>query len=59
MAGVGLLQLRQAGVLFGDDQKVDGGLGIDVAEGQGQIVFVNDISRNLFRHYFVKYCRLS
>ena len=40
--------------VFGDDQDVDGRLGIDVSEGEGEVVFVDDVGGNLAPDDFAK-----
>jgi len=39
---------------FGDDEDVNGGVGLDVAEGEDEVVFIDDIRRNLAGDDFFK-----
>jgi hypothetical protein len=42
--------------LLGDDEDVDGGLGVEVAEGEGEVVFVDDIGGDFFANDFAENC---
>ena len=47
--------IRQHGDrLFGDDEDMDRGLGIDVPEGQTQVIFINDIGGDFAFDYLAE-----
>ena len=41
-------------VLFGDDEDVGGGLGRNVAEGETEIIFVDDVRGDFFAEDFAE-----
>ena len=41
-------------MVFGDEQDVNRGLGIDILEGKDAFVFIDDSGRNFFPYYLAK-----
>jgi hypothetical protein len=51
---IGLGQCRE--ILFGDNQDMNRRYRVDIPESQAEIVFINNISRNVPVNYFRKDC---